>query len=515
MLILKHLPINSFNENIAYVHRNCIYFDAKDLKNLTKVEIYGSSRRVFAFLQVTEDERIVRPSELALNTEAFNNINLPVGAKVTISPVLSLPSTTSIKRKILGNVLGYKDYQIIMRDIIEGRYSNMDIAAFLVASGSYMSPPEVLSLTESMVGKRKLEWADEIVVDYHSIGGIPGNKVDLIVAPIVAAYGLTMPKTSSRSLTSATGVADTMSVLCNVELDETTFKKLVKENKVAITNYETIGIGEASRIISAVERNIGITQYEHVAASILAIKVASGVNHLVFDIPVGPTSRVKTKNEALHVKKLVEYVGDMMSMDIDVVITDGTEPIGNGVGAVLEARDIMKILLNKEDAPDDLREKALFIAGRILEFDPKMRGGQGRVTAEEILRSGKALEAMNKIIHGQGKSSQPQLGHLTKEVISTISGVVKSIDNQRINKIGILAGANKYKGAGLDLYKKEGDYVEEGDILFKVHAINAMDFAFANNEIEDYDGYAIVSDDDDFDHDELEDEDEEYEDEEE
>lgn len=496
MLILKHLPISSFNENIAYVHKNCIYFDAKDLKHLSKVEIYGSSRRMYAFLQVTDDERIVRPSELALNTEAFNNINLPVGAKVTVSSVFSLPSTASIKRKMLGNILSYDEYEAIVKDILSYRYSNMDIAAFLVASGSFMSAPEVLSMTEAMAGQRRLEWGEDIVVDFHSIGGIAGDKVDLIVTPIVAAYGLTMPKTAARSLTSAAGVADTMGVLCNVDLDETTFKKLVKENKAAIANYESIGICEISSIISAVERNIGIAHFEHIAASILSIKIVTGVTHLVFDIPVGPTARIKSSSEALHLRKLLEYVGDMMSIDVDVLITDGSEPIGNGVGPVLEARDVMKVLLNKEDAPDDLREKALSIAGRVLEFDPKLRGGQGKVVAEEILRSGKALEAMNKIIHKQGKAGQPQVGHLTKEVISIVNGTVQSIDNDRINKIAVLAGSNKYKGAGIDLLKKTGDHVEDGDVLFRVHAINSTDFAFVNSAIEDYDGYVVIAEDD-------------------
>ncbi|MDR1693664.1 MAG: thymidine phosphorylase [Lactobacillaceae bacterium] len=515
MLILKHLPISSFNENIAYVHKNCIYFDAKDIKTLAKVEIYGSSRRVFAFLQVTEDERIVRPSELALNNEAFNNINLPVGAKVTVSQVLSLPSTVSIKRKMLGNILSYGEYELIFHDIISRRYSNMEIAAFLVASGSFMSPPEVLSMTEAMVGEKRISWGKDIVVDSHSIGGVPGNKVDLIVMAITAAYGLPMAKTSSRSLTSATGVADVMSVLCNVDLDETTFKKLVRDNNVAVANFESLGIAEASNIMGAVERNIGVTQFEHIAAAILSLKIEAGITHLVFDIPVGLYSRVRNAGEALHLKKLIEYVGDMMSIDVDVVITDGSEPIGAGVGAVLEARDVMKVLLNKDDAPDDLREKALFIAGRVLEFDPKLRGGQGRRVAEEILNSGRALEMMNKIIHSQGKSSQPQLGHLTKDIISTISGTVKNIDNERINAIAVLAGANKYKGAGLDLFKKIGDYVEEGDVLYKVHSINSTDFAFVNSAVEDYDGYAVVSDDFDGDYEEDEDTDNDFEEEDE
>lgn len=207
-------------------------------------------------------------------------------------------------------------------------------------------------------------------------------------------------------------------------------------------------------MVSSVERQIGITQQEHIAASILAIKLSAGITHLVVDIPVGPKSRIKNTNEAMRLRKLIEYVGDMLSIEIDAVITDGSEPIGNGVGAVLEARDVMKVLRNKDDAPQDLREKSLFLAGRMLEFDPKLRGGQGYHVAKEILNSGRALEVMNRIIHAQGKAPQPQLGHLTRDIVSNVSGVVEAIDNARINKIGIWAGAGQYPGAGLDLMKK-------------------------------------------------------------
>ena len=212
---------------------------------------------------------------------------------------------------------------------------------------------------------------------------------------------------------------------------------------------------------------------------------------MVLDIPVGPQSRIKSTNEAMRIRKLAEYVGDMLSLEIDAVITDGSEPIGNGIGAVLEARDVMKVLRNKEDAPQDLMEKSLFLAGRMLEFDPKLRGGQGYHVAKEILQSGRALETINKIIYAQGKSAQPQLGHLTRDIVSNVSGVVESIDNERINKIGVLAGAAQYHGAGLDLLKKVGDRVEQGETLYRIHSVNSSDFAFANSVVDGYTGYEI------------------------
>lgn len=492
MLNLKHLEITSFNENLAYIHRDCTAYKVDDIQTLTKIEIHGGVRPVFAFLQVVDDERLVKPTELALNTEAFEMLNLPEGANITITLSSPPPSLASIKRKIAGNILSSGEYSAIVNDIASKRYSNMDIASFLVASGSFMTAPEVLAFTEALVGENTMHWDNEsIVVDHHCLGGVPGNKTDIIITAIVAAYGLPMPKTASRSLTSCAGVADTMAVLANVDLDEADMRRIIKENRGAIVSYESLSIASANKLVSAVERHIGLTQLHHIAASVLAIKLAAGVTHLVLDIPVGPNSRIKRTGEAMRLRKLIEYVGDMLSIEIDAVITDGSEPIGNGVGAVLEARDVMKVLRNKEDAPQDLREKSLFLAGRILEFDPKLRGGQGYHVAKEILTSGRALEAINKIIHAQGKAPQPQLGHLTRDIVSNISGVVESIDNERINKIGVLAGAAQYPGAGLDLLKKVGDRVEQGETLYRVHSVNSTDFAFANSMIDGYTGYEI------------------------
>ena len=494
MLSLKHVAINSFNENIAYLHKDCDTYKIDDIRDVTKVEIHGGPVPVYAFLEIVDDETIVSPGELGLNNEAFLRLNLPEGANVSLSLAGLPPSAGILQRKIAGNILSSSEYSSVVKDIVAGRYSNMDIASFLVASGFFMTASEVLSLTEALIGDDVIRWDDEnIVVDHHCLGGIPGNKTDIIITAIVAAYGLPMPKTASRSLTSCAGVADTFAVLANVEADEAKLKKLIKENRGAIVDYNTLPIANASKIVSSVERALGISQQQHIVSSILAIKLAAGVTHLVLDIPVGPSSRIKSTAEAMRIRKLVEYVGDMLSIEIDAVITDGSEPIGNGIGAVLEARDVMRILRNKEEAPQDLLEKSLFLAGRILEFDPKLRGGQGYHVAKEILSSGRALETMNRIIYAQGKAPQAQIGHLTRDIVSSRAGVVESIDNHQINKIGVLAGASQYPGAGLDLLKKVGDFVEPGETLYRIHSVSASDFAFANSYADGDSGYEISS----------------------
>lgn len=492
MLSLKRVPINSFNENIIYLHKDCEAYKVDEIGSMTKVEVHGGANPIYGFLEITDNENIVSPNELGLNDEAFTLINLPEDANVSLTIAPKPPSLSFITRKMLGNILSESEYKSIINDIAAHRYSNMDISAFLIAAGSFMTAPETLYLTQALVGEKVFNWDNEsIIVDHHCLGGIPGNKTDIIITAIVAAYGLPIIKTASRSITSCAGVADTFSVLANVDLDENKIEHFLNDARGVIVDYNKLPIVTACKIISAIERTIGISQQHNIVSEILAIKLAAGVTNLVLDIPVGPTSRIKSAGEAVQIRKLIEYIGDMLSLKVDVVITDGSEPIGNGVGAVLEARDVMKVLRNRKDAPQDLKEKSLFLAGRILEFDPKLRGGQGYHVAKEILSSGRALEAINRIIYNQGKAQQARLGNLTREITAHQFGTISAINNQRINQLGILAGANQYAGAGLDLLKKVGDTVETGEPLYIIHSTNSNDFALANSAAESNSGYEI------------------------
>ena len=492
MLSLKHLNIKSFNENLAYINKNCLEYAIDDISALSQVEIQTESSKIYAFLQVVEDDALVSSTELALNDEAFDNLGEPEKTEVSISLAAPAPSRAALKRKIAGNILSPQDYKFIIKDIINRRYSDIDIASFIVAGGAFISANEVLGLTDALVNNDKINWSFEnIVADHHCLGGIPGNKTDIIVAAIVGAYGLAMPKTVAKATTSCASVADTMGVLCNINLTQDHFLELVENNRVAIADYEPLNIADAVKSIANVERHLGLTQQEFLLTSILAIKISAGVTHLLIDIPVGEKSRVKNTYEAIRLRKLAEYAGDHLGIHVETVITDGREPIGNGIGAVLEARDVVQVLKNKPNAPQDLLEKSLFLAGRILEFDPKLRGGQGYNTAAEILRSGQALEKLNDIIKAQGKKEAPVLGSFTRDVLAPQSGEVIEIDNAQINRIGIWAGVRQYPGTGIDLFKKIGDIVDAGEPLYRIYACTSDDLALAESVIENSNGYII------------------------
>ncbi len=493
MLRLRRIPIDTFGENVAYIHKNCSQYKADDINVATKVEIHGGINPVYASLVVTDDHNLLKPDELGLGIQAFKQINMPEGADVSIAPSPPPPSIEAVRRKISGNILTPGEYKAVINDIASNRYSKMEVASFLVANGTFMTTPELLALTEALAGdENHLIWDDEdIITDVHCVGGLPGNRTDLVVTPIVAAYGLTIPKTATRGITSSSGTIDAMEVLAKVDLSPRKVTNIVTEHKGCIAWKKSLGIAPADDILLSVEKAIGMSMQQQMIASILSSKIAAGVTNLLVDIPVGAHTKVRNMPEAMKLRKNFEYVAGMLAMEIDVVVTDGSEPVGQGIGPVLEARDVMKVLRCKSDAPQDLREKSLFLAGRVLEFDPHMKGGQGYHIAREILDSGKALEMMNRIIHAQGRASPPILGHLTRDITASESGLIEEVNNERISRIASLAGSPQDKGAGIDLIKKVGDTVEQGEVLYRIHASNPTDFAFANGVAEGYSGYDI------------------------
>lgn len=491
MLKLKYLPVKSFGENLAYIHKNCSLYKVDDINKVTKLEIHKGSKTIFAFLQIVEDD-VLALDEIGLNEDAFKALNMSEGTEVHVSMAAPSLSAQSLRRKIAGEILTSSEYMDIIKDIASGRYSKMDIAAFLVACTSSMSATELVSFTEALVAQKVLHWDEKsMVVDQHCLGGVPANKTDLVILAIVSAYGLPIAKTCIRSLTSCAGVADTMGVLANVDYNTSKFQKLVRANNGAIVNYDVLEETKVNHLLHDVRSQLGINQNELVIASILAMMISSGVSHLVLDVPVGENARVHSTNEAIRIRKQVEYIGDMLGLSIDVVITDGSEPIGNGIGAVLEARDVMKILRNKEDAPIDLKEKSLFLAGRVLEFDPQLRGGQGYAVAKEILENGRALEAFQRIVNAQGVHEVPDLGQYVREVVAPYDGIVSAVNNTIINKIGVYAGATQCLGSGVDLNKKIGDKVKAGDVLYTIYSCNAADFDVVSQLVEQDNGYLI------------------------
>lgn len=494
MLKLRKIGIDARHENVVFLARNCTQYRPEEFEALEKVEVSLDGKRILAILNVVDDPAILAPDEVGLGERAFRHFGQPEGTMVEIAQASPPHSLDAVRRKVRGHTLKDAEIEAIVRDISANRYSKTEIAAFLISSTSFMTTDEVLALTRAMarVGNQ-LTWDSPLVVDKHCIGGIPGNRTSMIVVPIVAAHGLTIPKTSSRAITSPAGTADTMEVLARVDLSVDEMKDLVRREKGCLVWGGHVDLSPADDILISVERPLGLDPREQMVASILSKKLAAGSTHLVVDIPVGPSAKVRDYTDAARLRKLFEYIGGEIGLTLEVVITDGSQPIGCGVGPALEARDVMKVLRNDADAPADLRERALLLAGHVLDFDPALPGGEGRKRAEALLASGAALAHMERIIAAQGKcATEFPLGHLTLEVPSPMEGRVQAIDCFRIARIARLAGAPTDKGAGVDLLKKVGDPVTEGEPLYRVHACFQADFKFATEYAAAANGYTIA-----------------------
>lgn len=493
-LSLRRVAIDTYHENVAYLHRDCAVYRAEGFQALSKLEISANGRRILAVLNVVDDPHLVTPTELGLSEQAFQQLGLAPGSLVRIGHAAPPASMQAVQRKIAGDRLTEQDYLAVCRDIAESRYSKMEMAAFLVAAGQTgLDRDEVLYLTRAMVDTgEQLNWNEPVVVDKHCIGGIPGNRTSMIVVPIVAAHGMLMPKTSSRAITSPAGTADTMAVLAAVELTPETLRGIVHKVRGCIAWGGTARLAPVDDMLISVERPLSIDSMGQLVASILSKKLAAGATHLLIDLPVGPTAKVRHMNQALQLRKLFEFVGDRLGLHLEVIITDGRQPVGRGIGPVLEARDVLQVLENHPDAPADLRQKSLRLAGRVLEFDPDVRGGHGFAIARDILDSGRALTKMRDIVAAQGaRAHTPTPARLSFEVCAPRAGAVTSIDNLQLARIARLAGAPLDQGAGVDLLKKLGDPVAEGEPLYRVYAEFPADYRFAKQLSEHDSGYRI------------------------
>ncbi|MBL1321775.1 MAG: thymidine phosphorylase family protein [Methylophaga sp.] len=497
-LKLRRVAIDTYKENVAYLHRDCLLYRTEGFQALSKIEIHriGNGNPVIAVLNIVDDEIITAPDQLGLSEQVFQQLNLAEGTEVFISHASPPSSLKSVHLKIAGERLSYDAYHKIIQDIVNNRYSKIEITAFLVGCAeSGMERDEILSLTRAMVNTgERLDWGEDLVSDKHCIGGIPGNRTTMLIVPIVAAHGMLIPKTSSRAITSPAGTADTMEVLANVNQSQQKLRKMVHQQRAFIVWGGTANLAPADDILIAVERPLSMDSTGQMVASILSKKVAAGATHLLIDIPIGKTAKVRNSTEGQKLRKTFQYVGDKIGLHIEVVLTNGSQPIGRGIGPVLETIDVMKVLENDPEAPHDLREKSLQLAGRIIEFDFDVRGGQGYEIARDILESGRALEKMNAIINSQGRNLVlPELGKLQHQIVASKDGFIEAIDNLKIARIARLAGAPMDKSAGIYLNKKVGDNVKKGEVLFTIYAQFNADFKFAIAAADKEPSYSIQS----------------------
>lgn len=478
-LKVRRVGIDTYRENIVYMPLGCEICKSQGFRALSKIEIHHGKKKILATLNMTTNG-LVSPGEIGLSHIAFNRLGAAEGADVTLSHPNPLRSTDFLRRKLDGHELSREEIDGIIQDIAHYRYSNIELTAFVVAcSKRNLSEKEIGFLTQAMVETGETIHWDFPVFDKHSIGGIPGNRTTMIVVPIVAAFGLPIPKTSSRAITSPAGTADTMEAITDVELGFPEMKRVVSAENACIAWGGALSLAPVDDIIISVERPLILDSEGQMIASILSKKKAAGSTHVLIDIPVGPTSKVITSSEGRRLKGLFERVGRRIGLKVQVALTNGRQPIGRGIGPVLEAMDVLKVLKGDADAPQDLKEKSLSLAAALIEMSGRAKKGVGMREAREILASGLALDKFMNIAKRQGPIKELTLAPYRHAVKSPKNGTVRSIHNQKIAKVARLAGAPSDPKAGVLLHVKTGHKVKKGQPLFDVFAENPEELSFA------------------------------------
>jgi len=489
-LVVINIGIDSYRENIIFMREDCNICKSEGFRALTRVVVHFKNRSIVATLNVVYSD-IIHHHEGGLSKEAMKRLDVKEGDIISISHLKHINSLSKLRGKMYDKELNDNDFKSIITDIVDGRYSNIELAAFIsVCSGNNLSMKEISGLTKAMIASgKKIQWHNKIILDKHCVGGLPGNRTTPIIVSIVAHAGLTIPKTSSRAITSPAGTADAMETMAPVNLSIEQIKQVVGKENGCIVWGGAVKLSPADDILISVEKSLDMDSVGLMIASVLSKKSAAGATHVLIDIPVGETAKVRSSEFAKSLQNQFETVAKMIGLKLKIVVTDGSQPVGRGIGPALEAMDVLAVLKNQKTAPKNLKERAILLAGSLLELSGKYATGVGIKMAREILESGKAWKKFQAICESQGGLTIPKFAKLKYDVLSESVGTVTRIDNRKLARLAKLAGAPRSPLSGILFLAPLKKKVKKGQVLFTVYAETkgeleyALDYMKTNNPI--------------------------------
>ncbi len=492
-LIYKSIGIDTYHENTIYMREDCHICRSEGFTALTRVEVAVNGKSIVATLNVVYSN-LLSHNEAGLSKQAIEQLGAKEGDAIKISHLKPIESLGRVRAKMYGKELDQQSYNAIIADIVAGKYSNIELSAFVSAcADDKLTVNEITSLTLAMINSGEtMKWGKEMVLDKHCAGGLPGNRTTPIVVSIVAAAGLTIPKTSSKSITSPAGTADTMEVMTRVDLSMEEMKKVVEQENGCLIWGGSVRLSPADDILISVEKALDVDSEGQMIASVLSKKAAAGSTHVLIDIPVGKTAKVRTHEEALRQQYYFKAVGEAIGLNVSVLFTDGSQPVGKGIGPALEAMNLLSVLRNEKDCPKDLKTRSLDLAGELLAISGKFKIGEERKIAQEILESGKALQKFMSICKAQGGFAEPRFAKYCFDVVSEKKGTVKEIDNRKLARIAKLAGAPKAPRAGVWYNAPLNSSVSKGDILFSIYAEANGELEYAKDYYKSITGLILI-----------------------
>ena len=484
----RRLGIDTQHEAVIFMRKDCHVCRSEGFGAHARVLVRHGGRETIATLyQVSAD--LLADGEAGLSEATWQRLQLEHdGTELHVSHPAPVGSMSAVRGKIYGLRLGSSNLAAIMQDVAAGRYSDIQLSAFVTAcSAQPLDREETMALTGAMIDAGdRIHWEHATIADKHCVGGLPGNRTTPIVVAIVVACGATMPKTSSRAITSPAGTADTMETLTRVDLNLPEMRHVVEREGGCIVWGGAVRLSPVDDLLIRIERALDLDSEGQLVASVLSKKVAAGATHVVLDLPVGPTAKIRDCEAARAMSKRLSAVGSAFGLTTRTIVSDGMQPVGRGIGPALEARDVLAVLQGQPAAPDDLRERALALAAALLEMIGLAPAGLGHARATAALADGRAWSKFQAICEAQGGMRLPPVAQHREPVLALEVGIVRAIDNRRVAKTAKLAGAPDAKASGIELHARLGDHVAAGQPLYTIHAETrgeldyALDYALAN-----------------------------------
>ncbi len=459
-----------------------------------RVGLKHGNRVAIGIVDLTD--HMVEPGQVGI----FKDLQLELGLKdeerIEIRHIKKPESVDYIKKKMDKIELKPSEISTVMDELMRGYLGEIELASFVSAIYiNGVTDEEVIGLTDSIVKSGDtLNLGRHLIADKHCIGGVAGNRTTMVLVPIIAAAGISIPKASSRSITSAAGTADTMEVLSGIDFSIEEMRHIVKKANGCIVWGGGTTLASADDLLIKIRHPLSLDPKGLLLASILAKKKSVGANHVIIDIPVGIGAKLHDMADANALGADFVKIGRRLGMSIDVLITDGNNPIGRGIGPVLECIDVLNVLSNS--GPGDLREKSCILAGRLLEMCGKAKKGLGYAQAASILESGAALRKMRQIIELQGgdgdvRPADLPIGHCHEDIIADRSGKLVGYDNRTISRLARAAGAPNDKGAGILLFKEPGEKVRSGEKIMRLYAESESKLDFALKAMKKWETYTL------------------------
>ena len=393
-----------------------------------------------------------------------------------------------ISKKRDGKELSEEEINYFITEYTNNRIEDYQAAALIMAIYiKGMNYRETKDLTMAMANSGDILDLSKLgsnVVDKHSTGGV-GDKVTLILAPLIASLGIPVAKMSGRGLGFTGGTADKIESIpgYNTEVSEKQFIENVEKIGISLIT-QTLNLAPADKKIYALRDTIACTEsIPLIASSIMSKKIASGANKIVLDVTCGYGAFMKNKKQAEELSKTMIEIGKLAGRETVCIVTDMNEPLGYAVGNNLEVIEAIEFL--KGDMPSDLKEVVIELGAYMIKLAGKGDNiEENKQKLLENIKNGKAYDKFIGLVKNQGgdisyieDTEKFEKASIIKEVISNKEGNIQEINAKTIGEISCALGAGRQTktdkidlSVGIILNKKVGDYVKIGDIVATVYA---------------------------------------------